>query len=154
MIEHLRILAAKETRGIIEEINEHFGSKFSTDKVMLENNKHRIFLLSRDYGRINDQKLRINNMGLYFCTREKDGFRLSIEGSQMIGPKKNFYNAAKEEATRWISGENISIKTEQLEGYVIIKYHEDTIGCGKFKEGEILNAVPKDRRIQQVTINS
>lgn len=153
MIEHLRILAAKETRGIIEEINEHFGSKFSTDKVMLENNKRRIFLLNRDYGKINEKRLRINNLGLYFCTREKDGFRLSIEGSQMINPQKNFHNATKEQAIKWISGENINTGDGKLEGYAIVKYNDDAIGCGKFKEGEIINAVPKDRRIQQVVIS-
>lgn len=154
MIEHLRILAAKETRTIIEELNEHFDSKFSTDKVMVENNKRKIFLINRDYGRIDEKKLRINNLGMYFCTREKDGFRLSLEGSQMINPKKNFYSVTKELATKWIAGENIEAGNETFDGYVIIKYKDDIIGCGKFKDGQILNAVSKERRIQAVVINT
>ena len=152
MREHLRILTAKEVRGITKEINEHFSSDFSTEMVMLENNKNRIFILSRDYGRIDETKLRINNMGLYFCTREKDGFRLSIEGSQLINATKNVYNTTKEQAVKWISGENINTGDEKLDGYVIVRYNGDTIGCGKSKNEEILNAVPKDRRIASTII--
>src|SRR3989338_6098840 len=153
MIEHLRILTAKEVRTLIEELNEHFDSKFSTDKAMVENNKRKIFLINKDCGRIDEKKLRINNLGLYFCTREKDGFRLSLEGSQMINPQKNFYSVTKEMAAKWIAGENIEAN-EPLDGYVIIKYKYDAIGCGKFKEGIILNAVSKERRIQAVVINN
>jgi len=54
MIEHLRILTAKEVRTLIEELNEHFDSKFSTDKAMVENNKRKIFLINKDYGRIDE----------------------------------------------------------------------------------------------------
>lgn len=153
MREHLRIFTAKEKREVLREINEHFSSDFSTECVMLENNKNRIFLLNRDLEKVDEKKLRINNLGLYFCTREKDGFRLSIEGSQLVNPKKNFYETSNEEAKKWIAGENITVKDE-LNGYVIVKYKDDAIGCGKFKSGEIINAVPKDRRIKEATITN
>ena len=154
MREHLRIFNARETREVIGILNEHFGSNFSTDCILLENNKRRMFLLNRDYGKIDEKKLRINNMGLYFCTRERDGFRLSLEGSQLINPKKNFYLVTKEQAVKWISGESIKTDQTDLEGYVIVKYNGDIIGCGKFKQGEILNAVPKERIIVNVVIGS
>lgn len=154
MREHLRILNSKEVRHMLGELNDHFGTGFSTDNVFLENNKERIFMLSRDYGRIDDKKLRINNLGVYFCAREKDGFRLSLEGSQLINAKKNIYNATKEEAGKWIAGEILKIEAADLDGYVIVKYKEDAIGCGKYREGEILNSVPKDRRISKVEIKA
>lgn len=152
MREHLKILNSKEIKVIVNELREHFSSDFVPDYVFLENNKEKIYILSRDYGNIDESKLRVNNLGLYFCTREKDGFRLSIEGCQLTNPKKNFYNATKEEAAQWISGESIKAqKADELSGYVIVKYGEDFIGCGKYRDGEILNAVPKDRRILKLS---
>ena len=42
------------------------------------------------------------------------------------------------------------IKSEQeFVGFVIIKKNEDFLGCGKYKEGIILNYVSKARRIKE-----
>ncbi len=153
MREHLKILNSREIKVIVNELKEHFLSEFKPGYVFLENNKEKIFILSRDYAKIDESKLRINNLGLYFCTREKDGFRLSIEGCQLVNPKKNVYGATKEEAEQWISGQNLKIKAAELSGYVILKHKEDFIGCGKCRDNEILNAVPKDRRIVKATFS-
>ncbi|MEA3430498.1 MAG: hypothetical protein U9R08_04455, partial [Nanoarchaeota archaeon] len=78
----------------------------------------------------------------------KKGIRLSIEGSQLVGPKaqKNIAKINNEQAQKWIRGEDIKIKQE-FEGFVIIKHETNYIGSGKFKEGTILNFVPKVRRL-------
>jgi len=92
-------------------------------------------------------KLRINSLGLYFGKIEKDGLRLSIEGSQLIGnkSKKNVIKLDDNQVKEWMAGEVLEIK--DYKGFVIIKHKNDFLGCGKAKEDRILNFVPKTRRL-------
>ena len=51
------------------------------------------------------------------------------------------------EAKVWLHGNNIIRKNIKESGFVIIKNNDDFIGCGRVKEEEILNLIPKTRRI-------
>lgn len=84
--------------------------------------------------------------GIYIGTLEKDGFRPSIDGSFLIGPlaKKNVVEVGDEDAMRWMSGSNIP---SHVTGYVILKWRDFFIGCGRGNGRTIRNFVPKDRRI-------
>ena len=95
-------------------------------------------------------KLKKVSQGIYFGTFEKDGIRLSIEGSFLAGPKakKNVVEVDRKEAESWISGKDLKIeKAESYTGYVIIKSGSYFLGCGKVKGNKIINFVPKNRRI-------
>ena len=84
--------------------------------------------------------------GIYIGTLERNGFRPSIDGSFLIGPlaKKNVIEVGDEEAILWMSGNNIP---SSITGYVILKWKNFFIGCGKGNGKIIRNFVPKDRRI-------
>ncbi len=145
----MKILNKKEINEILDKIKEQYGIKeLKLDYVFLQNTKDKILITNRNIANIDLKKLRVDNIGLYFCSLEKDGIRLSIEGSQLIGKfaKKNIANLNKEEITKWMKGEDININ-EEIEGYVIIKNNDDYFGTGKYKEGKILNFVSKSRRL-------
>ncbi|MHA1237909.1 MAG: methyltransferase RsmF C-terminal domain-like protein [Candidatus Odinarchaeia archaeon] len=91
--------------------------------------------------------IRPNVLGLYFGRLDEDGIRLSIEGSQLVGPHatKNVLEIDEKTAREWMAGKSISLKYPK--GYVIIKYREDFLGCGKSDGVKILNMVPKERRV-------
>ena len=94
------------------------------------------------------EKLRINSLGLYFG-QIRNGLRLSIEASQIVGPaaKKNFVSLTEKQAREWFKGEDIEVKGD-FSGFVIVKCNNDFLGTGRFKEGKVLNFVPKSRRLK------
>lgn len=147
-IKNLKVLNKKQTKVILGQIKEQWDADINLDSyAVLTNEKEKVYIVKRDVFDIEIEKLRINSLGIYFCELKK-GIRLSIEGSQLVGPKaqKNIAKINNEQAQKWIRGEDIKIKQE-FEGFVIIKHETNYIGSGKFKEGTILNFVPKVRRL-------
>ena len=82
----LKFLNSKETKEILKLIEEQWGAKLKLDYTLVKNNKSRVFIVNKDISKIDFSKLRINSIGMYFCDIENE-IRLSIEGSQVIGPK-------------------------------------------------------------------
>lgn len=145
----LKLLTKKEAKFVINKIKKQFSIKnLNLDYLFFRNKEDKIFLVSRKLKQLNLKKLNINSIGLYFAKVNKE-IRLSIEGSQLIGKlaTKNILELNNKEANKWLQGNNIKTSKE-FKGFVIIKNKEDYLGCGKFKTGEILNYVPKERRIK------
>jgi NOL1/NOP2/fmu family ribosome biogenesis protein len=142
-----KILNAKQAKEILKLIKDRWDVDFSSDYVFLKNEKQKVFITNRDLDRLDLEKLRINSTGLYIA-EIKDGIRLSIEGSQLIGPeaKKNVLEVDDKQARDWLKGVEIEYKGD-LKGFVIIKNKDNYIGCGKAVTDKILNFIPKTRRI-------
>jgi len=83
---------------------------------------------------------------LYFLSIVKDGLRLSIDGSQLFKAKKNILELDKKGFEKWMTGEELILEKEN--GYFLIKYNDDFLGCGKSTGNKILNYVPKARRVK------
>ena len=88
------------------------------------------------------------SLGLFFGEIKNGEIRLTIEGSQLVGPnaKKNVLEIPDKLARLWLKGYDIPVKTD-MKGFLIIKNNKDYLGCGKFVENRILNPIPKTRRI-------
>ncbi len=129
---------------IIENLKKQFGIDDFTflDKYTFYiKGKKRVYI----YNGCEDD-IKAFHKGLYFGTIEKDGFRLSIEGAQLIAryAKKNIVEVNEKEARDFMKG--FSIK-RNIRGYVIIKYRNLILGCGKGNGKEVKSFIPKDRRI-------
>jgi len=147
-----KILNSKEIKRILNWLKEHYGIKeLKINKAFLQNPKGKIYLISKDISELETKNLRLNLIGMYFAKQEKENIRLSIEGSQIIGPKatKNIAELNNKQVDEWTRGQDIEFE-ENLEGFVIIKHENDFYGVGAYKEGKILNYVPKDRRIKRI----
>ena len=148
-MQNLKILNSKEIKVIMREINDQWGFDKKLDYVFLKNNKDKIFITTRNISKIDLDKIRINSIGLYFC-EISNGLRLSMDGSQIIGPgaTKNVAEINKETAKKWINGENIEFKeNKDQSSFQIIKYGDDFLGTGRLKNGIITNFIPKARRV-------
>lgn len=148
-MQNLKILNSREIKELMKKINNQWGFSEKLDYVFLKNNKNKVFIVNKDISKIDFEKLRINSIGLYFC-EVSDKIRLSIEGSQIIGPKssKNICEIDDEQAKKWIKGENIVVNPpKENSGFQIIKKGKDFLGTGMLKNNEILNFVPKARRV-------
>ena len=85
--------------------------------------------------------------GVYFGRMERDGLRLSIEGCYLLKNeiKKNLKEIDYGSMLKWLGGEDIEGKEA---GYVILKWKDYYLGCGKGNGKIIRNFVPKDRRLR------
>lgn len=150
MRDSLRFLNSKERKELLARIMERWDAEISEDYVFLRNTKNKIFMVSRDVERIDLEKVRVNNIGLYFGEiTERDELRLSIEGASIVGraARKNVLEVSSEQARRWFAGEDIDVEDER-DGFMIVKSGNDYLGCGKLARRKLLNFVPKARRIE------
>ncbi len=94
-----------------------------------------------------EQELEAAHPGLYFGTLERDGFRLSVEGSHIVGrlASKGVVELEREQALRWMMGEDV--EAEAPEGYVILRYAGYFLGCGRAKGGVVRNFLSANRRL-------
>ena len=147
-MQNLKILNKKQTKEILSLIKKQFGAEFKSDFAFLKNEKGKIYLINKDISKINLEKLRINSLGLYFAETRNNEIRLSIEGSQLIGPlaKKNILELTEKQVKEWMQGNDLETKGD-YSGFVLVKHNKDFLGCGKVREGKVFNYVGKARRI-------
>lgn len=144
---NLEILNSKEIKNLLKIFTEQFGYEGKTDLVFLKSNKEKYYILNRDVDLIDYQKLRIDSAGLYIGKFLKDGFRFSIEGTQLFGQscKEHIINLDIQQKHEWMKGNDLSI--DAPDGIYLIKWEKDFLGCTKIKEKTALNSVPKARRL-------
>jgi len=147
----LKILNSREVKEILKLIENQWNAKLKLNYAFLKNNKNRVFIVNKDISKIDFSKLRINSLGMYFCEINNPNIRLSIEGSQIIGPTatKNIVEINEEQTKQWFKGEDLEINGN-YNGFVIIKHNNDFLGTGKYKEGKVLNYISKSRRINSM----
>lgn len=148
MINNLKILNSREKKKLFKELSEHFGDIDKLDYVFLMNKKGKIFIINKEIEKLDLDKLRINNLGMYFAKKEDYGIRLSIEGAQLINATKNVIEVSPEQADKWMRGEDFEFEGDS-KGFVIIKSKDEIFGCGMHKNGIVRNMVAKERRIKQ-----
>ena len=85
-MQQLKILNNKEIKDIYKIIEKQWEAKIKLDCGFLSNNKNRIFIISKELSRIEISRLKLNSIGMYLCETDRQGMRLSIEGSQIVGP--------------------------------------------------------------------
>lgn len=146
-MQKLKILNSKEVKNIRKILKEQFGYDEKSNLVFTLNNKEKLYVVNRDIERLDIDKLRIDLIGMYFAKQEPKGIRLSIEGSQMIGPKatKNLLELNDNQFEDWLKGKDFDI--DQKDGFYLIKYDGLFVGCGKVRGGYLMNYVPKSRRL-------
>lgn len=142
-----KVLNTREVKDILAELKEHFGMEDKREEAFIEGGDGKIYLVSRKFGEVDQSKLRINNLGLYFCNRENGGLRPTIEGSQIVNPMKNVFEMDEKQRDDWMEGKNLETGKQDLQGFVILKHKNDFYGAGAYKEGKIINMIPKERRL-------
>lgn len=149
MKKSLKLLASKEKKQLLALIKNQWSADFRPELVFFRNEKDKIYAVHKDIAKIDLSGARINTVGMYFGEEKKGELRLSIEGSQLIGPiaKKNVVELDKEEVLEWLRGVDLH-KECDCSGFIIIRHKDDFMGTGKYTQDKrILNFVPKARRL-------
>jgi len=147
-------LNSKELKKVKKIFLEQYGIEEKLDYVFYMSQNNDIYVINNDMRETSVEKLRVNMIGIYVGELKGEEIRLSIEGSQIIGKlaKKNVYEVDSKLAKMWMYGLDIPCKDIDFgKTLVIIKNKEnnDFLGSGRYKEGKILNHVPKGRRIHE-----
>jgi len=150
LIKNAEVLNSKRIRQILSVLKEQWDYEEKLDCGFLQK-ENDIFLVTRDIDKIDLGQLNLNSLGLYFGEIRNEQLRLSIEGSQIIGPKakKNVVELDNNQLQHWLAGGDIELSTAAVENnsYAIIKQGNDFFGCGRIKNSTLLNFVPKARRL-------
>ena len=151
-MQNLKILNKKEIKEILGMIEKQWDAKLSLDYAFLKNDKGKIFIVNKDISKIDSSKLRINSIGMYFSEIRNNELRLSMEGSQIAGPKakKKILELDEEQLKEWMLGIDLEMQGD-FEGFFLIKHKEDFIGCGKWRSNKVLNYINKARRINVIS---
>ena len=152
-MQKLKILNTREIKEIRGKLKEQFGFEDKLDYAFLINEKDRLFIINRDLARIDTNKLKVDRYGLYLGELKKE-LRLSMEGAALIGKKanKNVVEISKEELKKYFLGENLSKNLGAENRFVLLSYDQEVIGCAKYKEGELINFLPKIHRSGDVIV--
>ncbi len=145
---NLKILNSKQLKLIKQIVKKQFDCDYAFDYMVMQNPDQKLYLMNKEYKNIDDSKLKINSLGMYFGQIKNGELRLSIEGSQILGPiaKKNVIEISSGLLKLWIRGHDIEVDSSE-NGFFIVKHKNDYIGSGKLKQGVLLNFISKIRRI-------
>ncbi|MGM5483456.1 MAG: hypothetical protein ACQER9_00900 [Nanobdellota archaeon] len=152
-------LNSKLRKNFLGMLKEYYGIEYKPEDIIFKTEKNRYYFVNKKINEIADLNLNFRILGTYLVEINKFGeVRLSIEGSQYFGPyaRKRLLELNKEKASKYLQGEDIEIKeiteNELNNHYHIIYYLENEkrnfIGCGKVKDGILMNFTPKNRRIK------
>lgn len=151
-MQKLSILNSKQVKGLRKDLEEQYGYTDEFDYVVLKNEtKEKLYLFTKDLADFDFTRLRIDSMGLYFGAYFRGRLRLTIEGSQIIGPgaKKNVLELSEEQVRKWMLGCDLESLDSQMQhgDFVICKRGLDYLGCGKISGNDLMNYVPKTRYV-------
>ena len=136
----------KQVKEVHKKLKDQFEFSEKLDHVFFQK-KDKIYIISKDFRKIDPKNFSINAIGLYIIKIEKPGLRLSIEGSQIIGPKTNKNILELDNPEEWLKGKDIELN-KKLGPIVIIKYKKDFLGSGICSKGKVINCIPKSRRVK------
>ncbi|MBD3318993.1 hypothetical protein GF342_03730 [Candidatus Woesearchaeota archaeon] len=149
----ISILNNKDAKKMFELLKKQWGCKLSDllkEFSVILTEKKKIYILRRECDELPARI--INSAGLYIANVRDEQVRLSIEGSQLLGPRaiKNVVTLSDEQAYHWIRGQDLPLDASGS-GFQIVRHlvgsSIDFMGCGHLKDGVLSNYVPKTRRI-------
>lgn len=145
---NLKILNSKEVKEIRQLVQQQWDAELP-EMVFLMNRENRIYATTRGIENVDLESLRIESIGMYFAELMRTELRLSIEGSQLLGPlaKRNVLELSQDEMLDWMRGKDIPTGADS-DVFQILKHKEYFLGSGKIKDGKLLNFVSKVRRIK------
>ena len=154
VFQNLKIFSQKEKAEIVEKLKKQFGVK-SVEGIFVQKGTERLFLFQGDFTQKQIQQLErtipIERVGVYFGKFQNNEVRLSIESTQILKDQitKNIFELNDEQAELWMKGNELEIQTGK-KGFLVMKYKDNFLGCGKASELKIGNYVPKNRRLKQI----
>ncbi len=150
----MRVLNSREVKKLREDIVSQFGTFLTEDYAFFKNDKERIFVINKNIDKIDYHKA--NRIGLYFAENMNNYVRLSKEGAQLLvreaGNVQNTVELTDEEVRAYFKGEDITKEVSGDNRQIILCFGNEVLGSARYKEGVILNHLPKISRTNSIII--
>ncbi len=152
----IKILSKKEKQEIERKLNKQFGIK-EIPGMLIKLGQDRIFFYSGNLKeneiRVIESEVPIERIGVYFARIMNDFPKLSLEATQILKEQinKNIFQLDETQLKDWMSGRDLNISTKE-KGFLVMKYKDEVLGCGKSSENKISNFIPKMRRLKNKEI--
>ncbi len=145
-------LKSKEIKELKQRIAKQWGAELP-DYAFFMTEKNKIYVVSKDIAKLDLSLYRIIQVGMYFGELKNEQLRVTIEGSQVLGKTatKNVIALSADQMKAWLRGEDLELEAD-VEGFALVKQGTDFIGSGKYKDGKLLNFVPKARRLTAIDL--
>ncbi|MEK6901001.1 MAG: hypothetical protein AABX37_01530 [Nanoarchaeota archaeon] len=153
-MQNFTILNTRDVKQVKEVMEEDFGYALQGEYAFLKTEGDKLFLISKDLGNIDFSRLRIDKCGLYFAEFKEKKLRLSKEGAQLLVQEatmqkkevQNLVPLTTEETKVYFAGHDLPRDLGEEAKAVILTYEDNVLGWAKYKEGKILNFLPKIHR--------
>lgn len=154
-MQNIQPLNSKKTKELLKILESQYGTDYSSlikNYILYINKDNKIFIINKEFSQLDTSKVRINSLGLYLGELHNNQLRTSIEGSQLLGKdaKKNVIEIDISQKRAWLRGKDMEIKHENT-GFLIVKCKTqdgiDFLCSGKVKSNNLMNFIPKNRRI-------
>ncbi len=147
----IEILNRKKRIEIEEKLAEDFFIELPLQHQFIQQARDKIRIFTGNLGAQDlirlSKLLTIDAIGLYFSFMKEKEFRLSYDASILYGQSsKKVIELNEKEAREWLKGQDLKNRWKK-QGYFMIKYNKDIIGCCKATDEKLMNFVPKERRI-------
>lgn len=150
----IKPLNTREMDWIEDTIRDNYGCDFDFSEYgVLENeNNNKLYLVTKELRDIDLRDLEVNSIGIYFGRKKKERIRLSQEGCFLIEPlaTRNVVELNKKQAENFMK--KLGVKDEfdcENGAFVIVKWKDDVLGPGHYRDGNLKSLIPKHRRIQR-----
>jgi len=149
---YLKIFSEREKKEIEAKLENQFGIE-KIQGIINAKGREKLFLFqgSLDEGEIKklSEIIPIERVGIYFAKIINDELKLSLDGTNILKDQinKNIFELNDKQAETWMKGQQLDVKTGK-KGFLIMKYKDDFLGCGKASENKISNFIPKSRRLK------
>ncbi len=147
----MKILNKKEKHEIVNKLKNQFGIK-QIPGTLIQFGHEKIFLFTGNLKLL--EKLqeisRVEGAGNYIAKEQMNKIRLTIEGTHLLKNQitKNIFELDKQQVEKWMYGNELNIQTNKKD-FLIMKYKDDFLGCGKASENKVTNFIPKNRRLKE-----
>jgi NOL1/NOP2/fmu family ribosome biogenesis protein len=149
-----KILNTREIKRFKIVLVETFGYSLKKDYAYLMNDRDRVFLINKDLVKVDLNKLVVDRIGLYFAEYKNGSVRLSKEGAQLLVQEAKENNVKLDclleleeiEAKSYFKGVDLRKDLGEEPKTLILTYKDNVLGYAKYKEGKILNYLPKIHR--------
>lgn len=149
-MQQLRILNSKEIKHIQQFLQEQFNAHVPEGYAYFQNNDNKVFLVNRDIAKLRIEHLILDKIGLYLGELQQHEFRLSKEGAQFVALHNsqltNLVSLAEEEVKEYFQGLDLAKDRGGKSRFVLLQHQDQVFCCAKYKQGKILNFLPKAHR--------
>ncbi len=147
-MQKLIILNTREIKKLKKVLLKAFGYALEKDYAYLRTEKDRVYVVNKDISRIELDNLRIDRLGIYFGEWKENHIRLSKEGAQLLVLEggtnvQNVVGLDEKEALEYFKGQDIQKNLGEENKQIILTHKNNILGAAPYKEGTILNYLPK-----------